>query len=125
MKLIYFWKAFLWFGIICYALFIPASELPSKSLFSIPHFDKLVHFLLFFGLCILLYRPIKKLNLKYSWLAPVIALIIAFILEVLQQKIAVSRSSDFYDFLANTFGIIAAALFFQFCVSGKKWEILF
>ncbi|NQU53373.1 MAG: VanZ family protein [Bacteroidetes bacterium] len=125
MKIIYFWKPILWLSIICYGLFIPAGNLPVKPFLNIPHFDKLVHFSLFFALCILLFGPFKKLNLKYYLLAPVISIFLGLILETTQHLITISRSSDFYDFLANTAGIAAATLFYYLFVSEKKWEKLF
>lgn len=125
MKILHFWKPFLWLAIICYGLFIPAGNLPSKPFLSIPHFDKMVHFALFFGLCILLFKPFKKLNLKYYIIAPAISLSLGILLETTQQMVTASRSSDFYDFLANTMGIVAATLFYYFFVSEKKWEVLF
>lgn len=125
MKILHFWKPILWLAIICYGLFIPAGNLPTKPFLSIPHFDKLVHFSLFFGLCLLLFRPFKKLKFKSYFWAPVISVLMGLLLETTQQLITISRSSDFYDFLANTVGIVAATLFFYFFVSGKKWEILF
>ena len=125
MKILHFWKPILWLAIICYGLFIPASNLPVKPFLNIPHFDKLVHFSLFFGLCLLLFQPFKKLNLKHYYLAPALSIVLGFLLETTQQLITISRSSDLFDFLANTSGIAAATLFFYFFVSGKKWELLF
>jgi VanZ family protein len=125
MKLFYFWKPILWLAIICYALFIPAKELPVKPLFSIPHFDKMVHFTLFFVFCILLLRPLKKLKLNFYFLAPLISIVLGGILEFSQQMFSKSRSSDIYDFMANTLGILAAVLFYYLFVSKKKWEVLF
>lgn len=125
MKIIYFWKPLLWLAIICYALFIPAGDLPVKPLFKIPHFDKMVHFTLFFVFCLFLLRPFKKLQLKYYILAPLISIILSGILEFSQQALSKTRSSDMYDFIANTMGIVASVLFFYLFVSGRKWEKLF
>ena len=125
MKITYFWKPILWLAIICYGLFIPASELPIKPFLNIPHFDKMVHFSLFFGLNILLFNPLKKLNLKYYLIAPIISISLGLILEYSQHFISISRSSDVCDFLANVTGIAVATLFYYFFVSGKKWEVLF
>jgi len=125
MKLLYFWKPVLWLAIICYGLFIPASSLPTKPFLNIPHFDKMVHFSLFFGLNILLLKPFKRLNFKYYLWAPAISVSLGLLLEYSQHFISISRNSDVYDFLANVTGIAAATLFYYFFVSNKKWEILF
>ena len=125
IKIRYFWKPALWLAIICYGLFIPANELPIKPFLKIPHFDKIVHFSLFFGLCILFFRPFEKLDLRqYLW-APVTSILIGASLELSQHLISSSRSTDFYDFLANTAGIFIAVVFYKLFVSGRKWEILF
>ena len=125
IKIRYFWKPALWLAIICYGLFIPANELPVKPFLKIPHFDKIVHFSLFFGLCILFFRPFEKLDLRqYLW-APVTSILIGASLELSQHLISSSRSTDFYDFLANTAGIFIAVVFYKLFVSGRKWEILF
>jgi hypothetical protein len=60
MKIAYFWKPLLWLAIICYALFIPAGDLPIKPFLKIPHFDKMVHFGLFFVFCLFTVTTFKK-----------------------------------------------------------------
>ncbi len=125
MKLKLFLKPIIWLGLICYGLFIPANELPTKPFMYIPHFDKIVHFGLFFVFCLLLFRPFRKLKLSlYLW-APAVSFSLATLLEVVQQTISSSRSSNLYDLMANTAGIIASIVFFRFFVSGRKWEKLF
>ncbi len=125
MKLIYFWKPLLWLAIICYALFIPADDLPLEPFFNIPYFDKMVHFGLFFVFCLFLLRPLKRLRLKYYLLAPLISIILSALLEFSQHVLSNSRSSDIKDFIANSFGVIASVVFFYLFVSNRKWEKLF
>jgi VanZ family protein len=125
MKLLYFWKPLLWLAIICYALFVPASDLPVKPFLNIPHFDKMVHFTLFFVFCVFLLRPFKKLNTSYYLWAPAISVALSALLEFSQRIVTPSRASDFYDFLANTTGVLAATLFFRLFVVNRQWEKLF
>ncbi len=125
MKIKIFWKPILWLALICYGLFIPASNLPVKTFFRIPHFDKMVHFALFFGLCILLFKPFKILKTKYYLLAPLLSIAFGASLEFIQHTFSSSRSSDIHDFIANAGGIAFATLFYYFFVSEKKWEVLF
>lgn len=125
MKISYFWKPLLWLALICYALFIPAKELPVKPFMKIPHFDKMVHFALFFVFCLLLLRPFKKLQQKYYILAPLISIILSALLEFSQHMFSKSRSSDINDFMANSLGIALSVLFFYLFVSDRKWEKLF
>jgi glycopeptide antibiotics resistance protein len=125
MKLIYFWKPLLWLAIICYALFIPADDLPLEPFFRIPHFDKMVHFGLFFVFCLFLLRPLKRLKFQYYLLAPLISIILSALLEFSQHVLSISRSSDIKDFIANSLGVISAFVFFYLFVSNRKWEKLF
>jgi len=125
MKLIYFWKPLLWLAIICYALFIPADDLPLEPFFRIPHFDKMVHFGLFFVFCLFLLRPLKRLKFQYYLLAPLISIILSALLEFSQHVLSTSRSSDIKDFIANSLGVISAVVFFYLFVSNRKWEKFF
>ena len=125
MILKYFLKPIVWLLIICYGLFIPASSLPKKPFLSIPHFDKLVHFGLFFIFCLLLFVPFKKIKLNHLFYAPLVAVLLSGILETVQHIISSSRSSNFYDFLANTAGIIMALVFFHFFIAGTRAEKYF
>lgn len=124
MKITNYWRLLIWLIIMCYLLFMPASQLPSGPFLKIPHFDKIVHFSMFFPLCLLSFRPIKYHTPNYYFWTPLISLVIAAILESVQHIISASRHTDIYDFLANSAGILAATVFFRFFVSGKKLEKL-
>ncbi len=125
MKILYFWKPLLWLAIICYLLFIPANDLPTSFFSKIPHFDKIVHFTLFFVLCLFLLRPLKRLNRNHYLLAPLFSIICSGLLELIQHSLSSTRQSDIYDFLANSLGVLSSVLFFYLFVSGRKWEKLF
>lgn len=125
MKLKLFLKPIIWLVIICYGLFIPASELPTKPFINIPHFDKIVHFGLFFVFCLLLFRPFRKINVNPYIYAPAVSIVLSALLEIIQHVISSTRSSNLYDFMANTAGIVVSIFFFHFFVSGKKWETIF
>ena len=125
MMIKYFWKPLLWLAIICYALFIPADDLPLEPFFRIPHFDKIVHFGLFFVFCILLLRPFKRLRLNYYLLAPLISIILSGILETSQHVLSVSRNSDIRDFIANSLGALTSVMIYYLLISNSKWEKLF
>jgi len=125
MKIKYFWKPLLWLAIICYALFIPADDLPLEPFFRIPHFDKIVHFGLFFVLCLLLLRPFKLVKLNYYLLAPLISIVLSAMLETSQHVLSVSRNRDIKDFIAKSLGAISSVMFYYLFVSNRKWEQLF
>jgi glycopeptide antibiotics resistance protein len=115
----------LWLAIICYALFIPAEDLPIKPFLNIPHFDKMVHFVLFFVFCLFLLRPFKRLQLNYYLLAPLISISLSGLLEFSQHTLSNSRNTDIKDFIANSLGVIASVIFYYLFVSDRKWEKLF
>lgn len=122
MILKFFIKPAVWLLLICYGLFIPANTLPKKAFLTIPYFDKLVHFGLFFVFCLLLFVPFKKINLNHLLFAPLIALLLAGALEAVQHIISSSRSSNLYDFIANATGIFASMIFFHYFISGTRLE---
>ena len=122
MKLKFFVKPIIWLLIICYGLFIPASSLPQKPFIVIPYFDKLVHAGLFFVFCLLLFVPFKRLKLNHLIYAPLVSILLSAGLESTQHVLSSSRSSNFYDFIANTAGILTSVLFFHFIISGTRYE---
>jgi len=124
MKISNYWRLVAWIIIMCYLLFVPASQLPSQPFIRIPHFDKIVHFSMFFILCLLFFRPVKFHTPNYYFWTPLLTLLIAAFLESIQHTISISRHTDIYDFFANTLGLIAATIFFRYFVSGKKLEKL-
>jgi glycopeptide antibiotics resistance protein len=92
---------------------------------NIPHFDKIVHFGLFFVFCLFLLRPFKKLHLNYYFIAPLISISLSGGLEFSQHILSNSRHSDLKDFIANSLGVIASVMFYYLFVSDRKWEKLY
>jgi VanZ family protein len=123
--ILYFWKPILWLILTCYALFIPATKLPVEPFLRIPHFDKIVHFGLFFTLCLFLVRPFKKLTRNGYFMAALTSIGLSGMLEFIQHLLSSTRQSDIFDFLANTTGVLSALLFFKLFVEKRKWEMLF
>ena len=125
MKISNYWRLAIYFILMCYLLFMPASQLPSKPFLHIPHFDKMVHFGMFFILCILLFRPVKQFTPNFYFWTPLLALVFAVSMEYLQHKITASRHSDVYDLWANAAGLSFAVFFYRLFINGKKLEKLF
>jgi VanZ family protein len=122
MKIKLFIKPLIWLTIICYGFYLPAGKLPKNAFLNIPHFDKIVHFILFFVLCLLLFKPLKYLKTNHIILSPVSSLILAALIELTQQWLSKSRHSNISDFIANVTGIIAALVIYLFFISDKKLE---
>jgi VanZ family protein len=120
VKLGYLFPAFLWFFIILLVVSIPGSNIPESEIFKIPHFDKLVHFSLFFVFTILLNYGFQKQNnnsalKRYNYtIAVVSGVIYSVITEVIQYYFIAGRSGEYLDFVANITGIVSGVLFFRF-----------
>ena len=121
MKILSFWKPLLWLVIILVLSLIPGNKLPGIPLF--PHIDKVVHALMYFGLAILLVRPLKRVpgSRPYLW-AVLICLIIGTAVEYSQAHLAVNRSGNFYDELANVFGAMLGVGFYHLFIRNFPWE---
>jgi hypothetical protein len=82
---------------------LPSNDVPTIK---IPHFDKIIHFGLYFMFSFLLYKSFVELRL-------IIALSISYgaIIEFLQDVLTTSRSFDWLDILANSFGVTFFIIF--------------
>jgi VanZ family protein len=112
----------IWYGLIIYASLTPSDKLPAFKLF--PHFDKVVHFGIYFGLVILLTAAlVKKDNhLRSYFLAGLISFLSGITFEIAQQLFTATRSGEFLDIVSNTLGVICGLLFYHFAIKGKWIE---
>lgn len=111
-----------WFGLITTLSLI---ELKVKETPNINQVDKIVHFLFHYILSLLL-----LFHLKYDavfiqvkriyYFVFFFSLIYGVLIEVLQSALPVSRDSDFFDVLANTFGCSVALLSFSYFLRLKR-----
>ncbi len=107
-KILKFWKSILWAIIIAFLLLMPGDKLPKDNLLNIPYFDKVVHFILFLLLEVLLLIDLKASGRYYNnQILKFTALVIGYALlsEWLQYLLTVSRHGDWYDFIADIAGI--------------------
>ncbi len=95
--------------------FLSLTSIPKIDLgIKIKSADKYLHAIAYFTLSVVwyfaLYEKLKKNSFKFY----VILLLIAYgiILEALQGGLTNYRTADFFDVIANTFGIVLATLFF-------------
>lgn len=108
-----YYKVVIWVLVISYLCFAPADDFKQVNI-SIPHFDKIVHFGMFFILGVFL-SAIN--NLKYSklhsfWL-PVIAILYGGAVEIIQFNYINSRSGDFIDWIADIIGLLIGIWIFR------------
>ncbi|MDR2953483.1 MAG: VanZ family protein [Prevotella sp.] len=96
---------------------IPNDDIPEVGFeFFIPT-DKIVHFLMYFGLAIVAsFNYIYDKNghiiiLKLIVFAILIPILYGGLIEIIQAKFFPPRSGDWYDFLADTLGALATLPF--------------
>jgi VanZ family protein len=87
----------------------------------ISHFDKIVHAISYFILALSWFFATQNDFKKKNFKVLLILLLISFgiIIEALQGGLTTYRQADFYDILANSIGVLVAAIFF------KKLNLLF
>ncbi|PKP39119.1 MAG: hypothetical protein CVT98_03160, partial [Bacteroidetes bacterium HGW-Bacteroidetes-15] len=86
----------------------------------IPHFDKLVHFIMLMVLALLLISEFNKHRRTYNvspkaflW-AAIISVLYGAVLEILQHFVFTSRYASLWDIMANCLGVTAALLLYRF-----------
>ena len=83
--------------------------------------DKIVHFMAYAVLCLLVFLSFQVQNINKSiWYAVLFAFIFGIILELLQGVTPNARVTDTLDILANTLGILVMA----FLLSWKKQTLV-
>ncbi len=100
-------------GIIIYLTIFYTSN---KPITTSKYADKIVHFTMYAGLCLVLWFEYmcshRRLNYK-SIVSGAVILPIIFSggLEIAQATLTTTRKGDFYDFLANSLGVLFAVAF--------------
>lgn len=87
----------------------------------IPYLDKAVHFAMYFGLCSLLWFEHLKRAPKVRWthflpLGIIAPIAMSGLIELAQAYCTDTRSGDWMDFLANSFGVLLAIPFGLYAV---------
>jgi VanZ family protein len=118
LKIRYFLPAIIWVIIIFIVISIPAGNMPKSDLFKIPNFDKMVHAILFFVFTLLLNFGFIKQNGRLKrfnyWVSLFIGIAYGAFTEIFQHLYISGRFGEFWDFVANLTGVIAAILVFHF-----------
>jgi VanZ family protein len=112
----------IWYGLIIYASVTPSNKLPEFKLF--PHFDKVVHFGIYFGLAVLLTAALvqkAKYMRSYFW-AGVFSFASGVAFEIIQKFLTTTRSGEMADIVFNTLGTVVGLLFYHFAIKGKWIE---
>lgn len=104
--------------IIGVILFLSFFNPPETPLDEVTNIDKVLHFLMYFGFCSVLwfeyFRSHKQAHAGRLILWAIIApIIFSGLIEIGQQTLTPTRAADWYDFFFNSLGCLAAALFSQ------------
>ncbi len=128
MNIKYFLPGIVWVVIVFIIIAIPGSNIPRTSLFEIPHFDKLIHFVMFAVLSILLgfgfFRQQENsiyFRKRYTFVL-VFCVIYGGATEIIQHFFVAGRSGELWDFAANTSGSFVGILLFSM-LSGKAGKL--
>lgn len=121
-----FWRNILWALVIFILCSIPGDDLPKTSLITIPYFDKIVHFGMFFVMGIFLFAELSyQTKLKRIPIILVVLFLIAAyggIIEYLQQNFFIHRSGDYWDLFADVTGGLFSVLLYPWLK--KKKDLL-
>lgn len=114
----YTWAPFIVAAIIFYlCCLISADDIPETEFKLFVHADKLVHYLMFFGLALVASCNYVFLNkgkiiiLKMIIFAILLPIIYGGVIEIIQFEYFPERSGDWFDFLADSLGAISAIPF--------------
>jgi VanZ family protein len=116
-------KLIVWLIIIFYISLIPSEKIPDYQVLSIPYFDKMVHFGIYFVLSVLFASLLVQL--KYNKIQTYIIVILpcAIIgggIEILQNILPFHRSGSHLDFLADFLGTITGlVIYFKLLIYSK------
>jgi VanZ family protein len=92
------------------------------SFINIPNLDKLVHFMMFFGLMsVIILENRKTINsARNLFLTGLIPLFYGIVIEVLQSAFTVSRTGSIYDVFADFVGILVSILIWLWIQTSKE-----
>jgi VanZ family protein len=97
--------------------FIAYLSLDSFSEINMPidNFDKVFHSLAYFFLALSWFFAVQKSHsiFKYRIVVAFLVIIFGIIIEVLQSSLTTYRTADYYDIMANSFGILIAMVLFN------------
>lgn len=105
--------------------FLPGKDLPMVDAWDLLKFDKIGHFSVFCVFAIVLktglsrqirYRQVRQQAARWTFL---ISISYGGVLEFLQGRLIQDRTSDIWDFAANTIGVVVGIVIFR-VIYGKQ-----
>lgn len=98
--------------IIMYLSLANAHTFDKVPEFNIPGFDKIVHFMMYFGLMLMIIIENRKSlkSVRQLFFIGLIPLSYGILLEFMQAGLTATRNGDFFDALSDCAGILGAIL---------------
>lgn len=98
--------------VILYLSLANSQSFDDVPFLNIPYFDKIAHFLMYFGLMsVIVFEHRNEITGRAQVsLIGLIPFLYGILMEMLQLTITASRSGNIFDVIANSAGIIVAAL---------------
>jgi VanZ family protein len=109
-----------WAMLILVMISWPASQMPDAEIMKLPHFDKIIHFSLFFVFAVLLaaglfFQPKNLFIFKFRIaIALAAGLVYGSLTEIFQSLALPERHGSLADFAANAFGTVFGVLCFRY-----------
>ncbi len=122
-----FWLSIIWTIIIIVFCSLPSSNLPRTSIINIPHFDKILHFGIYFILSLIILYELKIKTSKNKMVFIITGLFsftLGLLIEIEQQYLISSRTGDLYDLIADILGTVIGIIFFQVLITVSRKYIV-
>lgn len=98
--------SFVWAVAVAYACLKTPSMKPPPAFLCFPHADKLVHFMMHFGMGFLLFFSIAGVPSRSRYtIVFMTSFLYGLSIELLQHSMALGRAMDRWDIVANTVGV--------------------
>jgi len=103
---------------------LPGDDIPKSFIINIPFADKIIHFIFYFLLTILIMlgtvQKVKTiLTIRHFLFVFFISVFYGLLLEVLQEFVFLMRNADFMDVIANSAGSFIGLLTFHHIILKK------
>lgn len=101
--------------VLCVILFLSFFNPPETPLGKVTNIDKVLHFLMYFGFCSVIWFEYYRSHRRPSAVRLVMGAVVAPILfsglvEIGQQTLTPTRAAEWWDFLFNSLGCLSAAV---------------
>lgn len=115
-------------AVIAIVIYLSFFKPPTMDIPKIPYMDKLVHLCMYGGVSGMLWIEFLRNHRKYdevmwhAWIGAVLCpIVMGGVIELLQEYCTSYRGGDWFDFLANSTGVLLATLFAYFLL--RPWML--